>query len=71
MLYSHSLQNEHADGPEYIEKNLRMQRGPKVSALLCISTAFLLYCTQVENKANARTYVACNYFSLRNSTRQL
>lgn len=69
--YSHLLQNGHADGRENTENNSGLQRAPKVNALLCISTAVLLYCTQVENKANTRTYVVCNYFSLRNSIRQL
>lgn len=32
-----------------------------VNVWLCISTAVLLYCTQVENRGNTCIYVACNY----------
>lgn len=42
-------------GPEISRNDLG------VNVWLCISTAVLLYCTQVENRGNTRIYIACNY----------
>lgn len=44
--------------PKNIKNDSELQRRPEVNAWLCISAAVLLYCTQVVNKANARTLFA-------------